>query len=131
MLSTCFRASCLPESFRRALVDDARGDSPVSDASLSASEKRDAFLSPSRFSTYKTHSTRRPGDLMLCSLTKLIGPKLRSKLFGGFTLVRVVLHGLRRSPFASHRLGGEAARSGGICHLLREYTVARPSRSQS
>jgi hypothetical protein len=58
-------------------------------------------------------------------------PKLRSKLFGRFTLVRVVLHGLRRSPVANRRLGGEAARSGGICHLLGEYTVARPSRSQS
>ena len=55
---------------------------------------------------------------MLCSPTKLIGPKLRSKLFGRFTLVRVVLHGLGRSPVANHRLGGEAARSGGFVICL-------------
>jgi hypothetical protein len=89
------------------------------------------LLSPSRFSTYQTQhyaQTRRFNTLLANQTDR---PKLRSKLFGLFTLVRVVLYGLRRSPIANRRLGGEAARSGGICHLLGEYTVARPSRSQS
>ena len=77
------------------------------------------------------HATKSVGHCRFQFTIKLIGPKLRSKLFGLFTPVRVVLHGLRRSPAANRRLGGEAARSGGICHLLGEYTVARPSRSQS
>jgi hypothetical protein len=38
------RASCLPESSGRALVADAREDSPVSDALLSIPEKRDAHF---------------------------------------------------------------------------------------
>jgi hypothetical protein len=42
------------------------------------------------------------------------------KLFGSFTPVRVILHGLRRSPPVNRRLGGQAARSWGICHLLGE-----------
>jgi hypothetical protein len=54
------RASCLPESSGRALVADAREDSPVSDALLSIPEKRDAYLSPSRFSTYETQHYARP-----------------------------------------------------------------------
>jgi hypothetical protein len=44
------RASCLPEPSRRALVANAREDSPVSDALVAIPEKRDAYLSPSRFS---------------------------------------------------------------------------------
>jgi len=38
------RASCLPESSRRALVADAREDSPVSDALPPHPEKRDGHL---------------------------------------------------------------------------------------
>lgn len=54
-------ASCLPETSRRAPVANAREDSPVSDALRSIPEKRDAFLSPSRFSTYETHLYAPPG----------------------------------------------------------------------
>src|ERR1700693_1062346 len=89
------------------------------------------FLSPSRFSTYQTQhyaQTRRFNTLLANQTDR---PKLRPNLLGRFTLVRVVLHGLRGGPVANRRLGGEAARRGGICHLLGEYTVARPSRSQS
>ena len=96
-------------------------------------------LTPGKIRQYQMHffpptkrnTTGRTGDLILCSPTKLIGRSCSIQLFGRFTLVRVVLHGLRRSPVANGRFGGEAARSGGICHLLSEYTVARLSRSQS
>src|ERR1700722_5301406 len=54
-----------------------------------------------------------------------------AKLFGSLTVVRVVLHGLRRSRLVDRRLGGETTGSGGICHLLGEYTIARPVRLQS
>jgi len=54
-------ASCLPETSRRAPVANAREDSPVSDALRSIPEKRDAFLSPSRFSTYETYLYAPPG----------------------------------------------------------------------
>src|SRR3984893_6594854 len=55
---------------------------------------------------------------------------LGAKLFGSFTPVRVVLHGLRRSRLVDRRLGGQTTCSWGICHLLGEYTVARPVRLQ-
>jgi hypothetical protein len=55
------RASCLPETSRRAPVANAWGDSPVSDAPQSIPEKRDAFLSPSRFSTHETQYYAQPG----------------------------------------------------------------------
>jgi hypothetical protein len=51
------RASCLPETSRRALVANAREDSPVSDALVAIPEKRDAYLSPSRFSTRSSPGT--------------------------------------------------------------------------
>ena len=95
---------------------DAREDSPVSDAFLSTYQTQH-YGQNGRFNTLLANQTDRP--------------KLSIELFGRFTLVRVVLHGLRRSPVANGRFGGEAARSGGICHLLSEYTVARLSRSQS
>src|ERR1700687_5833399 len=50
------------------------------------------------------------------------------KLFWNFTPVRVVLHGLRRSRLVDRRLGAHTTGSRGICHLLGEYTVARPRR---
>jgi hypothetical protein len=53
-----------------------------------------------------------------------------AKLFGGFTPVRVVLHGLRRSRLVNPRLGRQATCGGGICHLLGEDSVARPARPQ-
>src|ERR1700678_4193435 len=56
---------------------------------------------------------------------------LLAKLFGSLTAVRVVLHGLRSSRLVDHRLGGETTGGRGICHLLGEYTVARPVRLQS
>jgi len=59
------------------------------------------------------------------SMAYLSFPSLKSQ-----ESVCVVLHGLRRSPVANRRLSGEAARSGGICHLLGEYMVAWPSWSQ-
>jgi hypothetical protein len=53
-----------------------------------------------------------------------------AKLFGSFTPVCVVPHGLRRSRFVDRRLCGQTTCSRGICHLLGEYTVARPVRMQ-
>jgi hypothetical protein len=49
------RASCLPESFRRALVADAREDSPVSDArnSTKRDEHRFATLPHPAFATQR------------------------------------------------------------------------------
>jgi hypothetical protein len=55
---------------------------------------------------------------------------LRAKLFGSFTPVRVVLHGLCRSRLVDRRLGGQTTCSRGICHLLGEYTGTRPLRLQ-
>ena len=52
------------------------------------------------------------------------------QLFGSFTPVRGVLHGLRRSRLVDRRLGGQTTRSRGICHLLGEYSVAWPIRPQ-
>ena len=54
----------------------------------------------------------------------------RAKLLWSFTLVRIVLHGLRRSRLIDLRLGGQTAGRRGICHLPREYPVARTVRLQ-
>ena len=56
---------------------------------------------------------------------------LLAKLFGSLTAFRVVPHGLRSSRLVDRRLGEETTGSRGICHLLGEYTVARPVRLQS
>src|ERR1700693_798513 len=53
-----------------------------------------------------------------------------AKQFGSSTPLRVVLHGLRRSPLVDRRLNGQTTCSWEICHLLGEYTVARPVRMQ-
>lgn len=49
-----------------------------------------------------------------------------AKLLRSFTSVRIILHGLRRSRLVDRRLAGQTTGSRGICHLLGEYTVARP-----
>jgi hypothetical protein len=46
-----------------------------------------------------------------------------AKLFGSFTPVRVVLHGLRRSRLVDRRLGGQTTCSWGICHLAEKHPL--------
>src|SRR5208283_2621023 len=64
--------------------------------------------------------------VLACMAHRIAG----AKLFGSFSLLRVVLHGLRRSRLGDRRLGGQTTRSWGVCHLLSEDTVARPVRLQ-
>jgi hypothetical protein len=70
------RASCLPETSRRALVANAREDSPVSDALLAIPEKRDAFLSPSRFSNRSSMGTAAPSAASVRRFPPRVSPGL-------------------------------------------------------
>jgi hypothetical protein len=79
----------------------------------------------------RTARTRHRTDYLkhhaTCRSREAIG---RAKLLWRFTSVRIVLHGLRRSRLVDRRLGGQTTGSRGICHLLGEYSVARPVRLQ-
>ena len=113
----------ITESFRHALVDNAREDSPESDALLSIPEKRDAYLSPSRFSTYfrqaDLFNTEPVGDQLSGSLStapyvvqRTPGIGLRHLIFGYLSNIAqrqyarketVITWGLRIEPQANSK----------------------------
>src|ERR1700687_1422105 len=101
------RASCLPESFRRALVADAREDSPVSDALLSAPGKRDGISFRRASPPMKCNTTPRParhGAPMACGRTGFVQEPVSGRLEMNVADVMLAQHGVERRQVFPHKL---------------------------